>query len=115
MLVSSGGLAAEGIGDQSRLFFCMQIDRTASGRRRRRTAGVADGQVGAPLAHHALQIVTGVVPGALVHGLFLAPGHILDLGERRQRFDQALVRERVQLFDTHDGDLVELLLVRDQA
>ena len=45
------------------------------------------------------------VPCALVERLFLAPDKIMYVGVRFQRFLNRFVRERVELFNAHNGDI----------
>ncbi|MCY1505896.1 hypothetical protein D9M68_401240 [compost metagenome] len=46
------------------------------------------------------------VPGALVHRFFLTPDHVLEVLVRSQGFGQILFRERIELLDTDDRDVV---------
>ena len=50
-------------------------------------------------------MMLAAVPGALVHRLFLTPDRVLEVGVRRQDFHRVVLRERIQLLDTHDGDV----------
>ncbi len=57
------------------------------------------------IADATAQVMLAAVPGALVHRLFLTPDHIGQVGIRRDGLHQVVFRERVELLDTHDGNI----------
>ncbi len=59
----------------------------------------------------AAQMMGDLVPRTLVHRLFLAPDHVLGRGETLQFRRQLGARERIQLFDAHDRDIVQPALL----
>src|SRR3546814_13149913 len=58
------------------------------------------------------QMVLDLVPRALVHRLFLTPDQIGGCRVALDLLDQQWPRERVQLLDAHDGDVVDTALLR---
>lgn len=55
-------------------------------------------------------MMLAAVPCALVERLFLAPDKILDVSKLLQHFLHRFMRERVELLDTHNGDIVLIVL-----
>ena len=87
--------------------------RHQAGRRRGRgrPAGVAHALVlGVDMGEHPFQIRVDERPGAHVLGLFLAPHH-LGVAEARQLGDQRLGRERIELLDAQQVDVVDAALL----
>lgn len=64
-----------------------------------------------------VEVVTDLVPRTLVLRFFLAPHHVGGIGVSLQLGRQLRTRERIQLFDTHEGDVVlaTLCLVFEQV
>src|ERR1700710_882337 len=79
---------------------------TTSRSRRRVTTSVLKDQFLIVTADDATHVVLAAVPGALVHRLFLTPDDMLEVFVRAQDFDQVVFRERVQLLNTHNGDVI---------
>ncbi|MPL74173.1 hypothetical protein SDC9_19983 [bioreactor metagenome] len=86
--------------------------RQAGGRRGRGiAAGIARTRVlGVDLRQHPLDVRLDEGPGALVLRLFLAPDH-LGVLEARELGHHRMRRERVELFETQDVDILEAALV----
>ena len=83
-----------------------------AGRRRGggRTAGVADALVlRIDMGKHPFEIGVDERPGAHVLRLFLAPDHF-GVAEARQLVDQRLGRERIELLDAQQVDVVDAAL-----
>src|SRR5690554_3893289 len=88
-------LNAQGLIDKTLLFF--QVYRGIPGRWRRRgfTPNVSQRQLTIVLVDDPAHVVLTLVPGALVHWLFLTPHHILQCTIGLKDFFQRLFRERV--------------------
>ena len=87
--------------------------RHQAGRRRGRgrPAGIAHALVlGVDMGEHPFQIGVDERPGAHVLRLFLAPDH-LGVAEARQLGDQRLGRERIELLDAQQVDVVDAALL----
>ena len=56
--------------------------------------------------HHPAHMVLTAVPGTLVLRLFLTPDCRLEVFHAVHDFQQALLRERIQLLDTDNGDVL---------
>src|SRR6185437_15705628 len=81
------------------------------GRCRGRTAGITHRAVlGADLVEHPLQEHVDEEPGAHIARLFLAPHH-LGLLEARELRDKRLRRERIELFDAQQINVVDTALL----
>src|SRR5690606_20284696 len=63
----------------------------------------------AVLTDDPAHVVLTAVPGALVHGLFLTPDHLLQVGVRRHYLGQVVFGERVELLDTDNGNILVLI------
>lgn len=98
-------LNSEGILQQ--FFLLLGVHRCVTTSRccRSITTGVFQDQLFIVAGQDTTHVVLAAVPGALVHRLFLAPHHILEIGVRREDLDQIVLREWIQLLDTHDGDV----------
>ncbi|KEP73508.1 hypothetical protein HR12_08000 [Microbacterium sp. SUBG005] len=55
-------------------------------------------------------MMLAAIPCALVERLFLAPDKIMNVSVLFQHFLHRLMRERIKLFDTHDGDIFLIVL-----
>ena len=93
--------------DQFRLFFLVNLEEAASGRRHTGTRGVEHLVLRTQIG---LQPVLDGIPGALILRFFLTPDHYLGIGIGLDRFLVVFPRELIQLFYANNGDVVEHLL-----
>ena len=61
------------------------------------------------IEHHSTHVVLAGVPSALVHRFFLTPHHIFQIGIRRNDALKPITWKWIQLFETHYGNVVDLL------
>ena len=59
------------------------------------------------VGHDLVESVLDLVPGALILRFLLAPDDLVRGSVGRQRGLELLLRERVELLDAHDGDVID--------
>ena len=85
----------------------MQRHITGGGRRRGVAADVGQVDPGLVGGQRAAHVMLAGIPGALIHGLFLAPDGVAHLGVSAENPRQFRFGEGVELFEAENGDVVD--------
>src|SRR5690606_26372246 len=93
------------------LFLLLGVHRRVATGRRSGSLATGVGQAEGLLVcgDDAAHVMLAAVPGTLVHRLFLAPDHVLEVLVRRHDLGQLLFRERIELLDADDGGVLATL------
>src|SRR5690606_13978726 len=98
-------LNSKGVLQQFFLLLGVHRRITTSRGRRRIATGVLEEQALLVRSGDTTHVMLAAVPGALVHRFFLTPDDMLEVLVRCQSLGQIVFRERIELLDTHDGDI----------
>ena len=88
------------------LLFKMSMELPDRRRRAHRPPGIGQGDAADQMAGEAM---LDLVPGALVFRLLLTPDQFTQVRITGQLGREVLIRERIELLDTDDRDVVETL------